>query len=117
MSVLLDLVFEVVGGVIWWILLHLILVPCIYVVATPLILIVALFGSGTYGDRVRSGYRAVQDFWFAFLGTFSRWSAVTPRGTVIEEYLPLFSGSFHLIHRLSNRSGCGQFRRRSSYFP
>lgn len=61
-----ELIFEVIGAVVWWILLHLILVPFIYIVASPIVLAVALFGSGTYGERVRSGYRAVQDFCFAF---------------------------------------------------
>lgn len=56
-----ELVWEVIWGVIWWVLLHLVLAPLIYIVATPVVLVAALFGSGSYGHRVRSGYRAVGD--------------------------------------------------------
>ena len=65
MGMLFELVFEVVAAVVWWILLHLIFAPFIYIIATPVVLIVALFGSGTYGNRVRSGYRALRDLAFA----------------------------------------------------
>jgi hypothetical protein len=44
-------------------LLFVIILPVMLVAATPFVLIGALPGSGSYLDRLRSGYRRVFDAW------------------------------------------------------
>ncbi len=61
-----ELVAEVVVGIIWWVVVTIVMFPILYIVGTPVALVVALFGHGTYGERVRSGYRGIQTLCMSF---------------------------------------------------
>lgn len=44
-------------------LMLMIALPISWMMATPVILVAALFQSDAYGRNVRAGYQAVYDFW------------------------------------------------------
>lgn len=56
---------ELLVSLLWWIILY----PVFWVLATPVILIAAIFRPRPYWQAVRTMYRAVTDFW-------SEWAAV-----------------------------------------
>lgn len=45
-------------------LLYLALLPISLIVATPFVLVAAVFGSGPYWNNVRESYGKLTDFWF-----------------------------------------------------
>jgi hypothetical protein len=60
MSFFAELIFDVLMTVLIWIILF----PVVMILATPIILIVSIFGNNSrYADRAGNGYCAVFDFW------------------------------------------------------
>ena len=56
---------ELLVGLLWWIILY----PVLWLLATPVILVAAVFRPRPYWQTVRMMYRAVTDFW-------SEWGAI-----------------------------------------
>jgi hypothetical protein len=54
-----QFLFEMLIGFIWWI----VLLPVIWLLATPLILVGSLFSGQSYGNAVMDKYRKVTRFW------------------------------------------------------
>jgi hypothetical protein len=61
-----ELASELVAGVTWWIFVTIVIFPILYILGMRVVLVVALFGRGTYGERVRSGYRGIQTLCMSF---------------------------------------------------
>ena len=60
---MLDLLFDVLGTALLRPLMWGIILPVSWVIATPVILVAALFQSETYGRNVQAGYRAIYEYW------------------------------------------------------
>lgn len=60
---MLDLLFDVLGTALLRPLMWGIILPISWVIATPIILVAALFQSETYGRNVQAGYRAIYEYW------------------------------------------------------
>jgi hypothetical protein len=60
---LLEPVFALLFRLLFWIFAYFVALPLLWVISTPVILIVALFGNGTYAKNVASGYAGVRGFW------------------------------------------------------
>ena len=58
-----DLLFNVLSFAPLRLLVLVIALPINCMIATPVILVAALFQSETYGRNVRAGYQSVYDFW------------------------------------------------------
>lgn len=60
---MLELLFDLLGTALLRPLVWGIVLPLSWIVATPVILILALFQSETYSRNVRAGYLAVYEYW------------------------------------------------------
>jgi hypothetical protein len=63
METMLDLLFDLCGTALLRPLMWGIILPSSWVIATPVILFLALFQSDTYSRNVRASYRAIYEYW------------------------------------------------------
>jgi hypothetical protein len=60
-------IFEEILAILFRIIIHIFLIllalPFLLIIATPFVLIFALFGEGSYFNKIKSGYKGVADFW------------------------------------------------------
>ncbi len=63
MSAILEPIIAVILRIIGWIFLYILALPILYIVTSPFVLIFAIFGKGSYKDKVKSGFKGVTDFW------------------------------------------------------
>ena len=59
LTVILEPLLAMLGEVLLWVLLYLLAFPVCCILLTPVVLVFALFGPGTYSAKVVSGYKGI----------------------------------------------------------